>query len=63
VLRLIAKGQSNKEIAAAMGISDRTVKKHVSNVLEKLHLQDRLQLGVFVARNPLVLSSRRAPRH
>ena len=58
VARLISDGQSNKQIAVAMGISDRTVKKHVSNILEKLHLQDRLQIGVFVARNPLLLSSR-----
>ena len=58
VARLIADGQSNKQIAAAVGISDRTVKKHVSNILEKLGLHDRLQLGVFVARNPLALSSR-----
>ena len=63
VAAMIADGRSNKEIASAMGISDRTVKKHVSNILDKLRLQDRLQLGVFVARNPLLLSAARAPRH
>jgi DNA-binding NarL/FixJ family response regulator len=41
VLSLIAKGRSNKEIAAALGVSDETVKTHVSNVMQKLHAQDR----------------------
>ena len=41
VLSLIAKGRSNKEIAAALGVSDETVKSHVSNVLQKLQAQDR----------------------
>jgi DNA-binding NarL/FixJ family response regulator len=41
VLALIAKGRSNKEIAAALGVSDETVKTHVSNIMQKLHAQDR----------------------
>jgi two-component system NarL family response regulator len=41
VLALIAKGRSNKEIATALGVSDETVKTHVSNVMQKLHAQDR----------------------
>lgn len=41
VLALIAKGRSNKEIAAALGVSDETVKTHVSNVMQKLAAQDR----------------------
>lgn len=41
VLALIAKGRSNKEIAAALGVSDETVKTHVSNVMQKLQAQDR----------------------
>lgn len=41
VLSLIAKGRSNKEIAAALGVSDETVKTHVSNVMQKLSAQDR----------------------
>jgi DNA-binding NarL/FixJ family response regulator len=41
VLALIAKGRSNKEIAAALGVSDETVKTHVSNVMQKLNAQDR----------------------
>jgi DNA-binding NarL/FixJ family response regulator len=41
VLALIAKGRSNKEIAAALGVSDETVKSHVSNIMQKLQAQDR----------------------
>jgi DNA-binding NarL/FixJ family response regulator len=41
VLGLIAKGQSNKEIATALGVSDETVKTHVSNAMQKLNAQDR----------------------
>jgi DNA-binding NarL/FixJ family response regulator len=53
VARLVGEGASNKEIAAALAISDLTVKKHVGSILQKLGLNDRLQLGVSVARNPL----------
>ena len=41
VLRLIAQGKGNKEIAATLGVSDETVKTHVSNLMQKLHAQDR----------------------
>lgn len=41
VLALIAKGRSNKEIAATLGVSDETVKTHVSHVMQKLTAQDR----------------------
>lgn len=41
VLALVAKGRSNKEIAAALGVSDETVKTHVSNAMQKLTAQDR----------------------
>jgi len=41
VLGCIAKGRSNKEIATALGVSDETVKTHVSNVMQKLNAQDR----------------------
>ena len=58
VLRLLADGRSNKEIASALQISDRTVKKHVSRILRKLDLQSRLQVGVFVALHPHFLSPR-----
>ena len=55
VAELIADGRSNKEIAQALNISEPTVKKHVGHILGKLRLQDRLQIGLYVARNPLVL--------
>lgn len=41
VLRLVANGRSNKEIAAALGVSDETVKTHVSNAMQKLGANDR----------------------
>jgi DNA-binding NarL/FixJ family response regulator len=55
VAELIAAGRSNKEIASNLNISAPTVKKHVGQILTKLGLQDRLQVGLFVARNPLIL--------
>jgi DNA-binding NarL/FixJ family response regulator len=59
VAELISDGRSNKEIAQALEISEPTVKKHVGHILGKLRLQDRLQVGLYIARNPLVL--RRPP--
>jgi DNA-binding NarL/FixJ family response regulator len=55
VAALIAEGSSNKEIAARLRIGEPTVKKHVTSILRKLGLQDRLQAGLFLARNPLLL--------
>jgi DNA-binding NarL/FixJ family response regulator len=43
ILSLIAKGRANKEIAAALGIAEDTVKRHISNVLQKLDVSDRAQ--------------------
>ena len=65
VAALIAEGRSNKEISTDLGISEPTVKKHVGHILEKLRLQDRLQAGLHIARNPLLVSrvaSRNRPR-
>ena len=66
VAALITEAHSNKEIASLLGIGEATVKKHVGHILEKLGLQDRLQAGLFLARNPLLLehqsSSGRASR-
>lgn len=50
VLLLIAKGYSNKEIAAALQVSEKTVKTHVSNILQKLHLSDRTQAALYAVR-------------
>ncbi len=51
----IADGLSNKEISTSLGISEPTVKKHVGRILSKLGFADRLQAGLYLARNPLAL--------
>jgi DNA-binding NarL/FixJ family response regulator len=52
-LRLIAKGLANKEIAHELGVSEVTVKTHVSNVLSKLGLQSRTQAALFALKEGL----------
>ena len=47
VLKLIAEGLSNSDIAEQLVISEHTVKGHVSNILSKLHLADRTQAAVY----------------
>jgi NarL family two-component system response regulator LiaR len=47
ILKLIANGLKNSEIAEQLVISEHTVKGHVSNVLSKLHLADRTQAAVY----------------
>ena len=47
ILRLIAAGKANKEIATALTIGEKTVKTHVSNVLAKLGVQSRTQAAIF----------------
>ncbi len=54
VLVLIARGLSNRQIADSLHITEGTVKGHVSNVLSKLHLQDRTQAALFAVRHGLV---------
>jgi NarL family two-component system response regulator LiaR len=54
ILRLIARGLSNSEIADELVISENTVKGHVSNILSKLHLADRTQAAVFAWEQGLV---------
>jgi DNA-binding NarL/FixJ family response regulator len=54
VLRLIADGANNTEIAERLVISEHTVKRHVSNILSKLHLADRTQAAVYAWREGMV---------
>lgn len=53
VLRLVAQGSSNQEIAAALGISTGTVRVHVSTILSKLHLASRTQAALYALREGL----------
>jgi NarL family two-component system response regulator LiaR len=54
VLKLIAKGYSNNQIAEELVISENTVKGHVSNILSKLHLVDRTQAAVYAWKQGIV---------
>ncbi len=54
VLRLVAEGLNNAEIAERLVLSEKTVKAHVSNILSKLHLADRTQAAVFAWRQGLM---------
>ena len=54
VLRLLAQGQSNKQIARSLHITDKTVKTHVSNILSKLGVQSRTQATLYAVRIGLV---------
>ncbi|MER5806992.1 response regulator transcription factor [Streptomyces sp. NPDC002033] len=54
VLGLIADGRSNREIARALVLSEKTVKTHVSNILMKLDLSDRTQAALWAVRHGLV---------
>ena len=50
VLAELARGRSNREIARALNVSEKTVKTHVSSVLGKLGVQDRTQAALFAVR-------------
>lgn len=54
VLKLIADGMSNAEMAAKLILSEKTIKGHVSNILSKLHLVDRTQAAVYAWREGIV---------
>jgi DNA-binding NarL/FixJ family response regulator len=53
ILRLVADGKTNKEIAGEVFLSDKTVKNYVSSILSKLNLQRRAQAAAFVAKHRL----------
>jgi len=54
VLKMVAEGATNKEIASALFITENTVKNHLRNILSKLHLQNRIQAAVYAARKGLI---------
>ncbi len=54
ILTLVTQGNANKEIAAQLGISEDTVKQHVSRILQKLHVNDRAQATAEAIRRGLV---------
>jgi DNA-binding NarL/FixJ family response regulator len=54
VLRLIVAGRSNKEIGVELSVSENTIKIHLRNILEKLHLENRIQAAVYAVRQGIV---------
>lgn len=54
ILELVVKGETNREIGSALSIAENTVKMHLANILEKLHLQNRIQIAVYAVRKGLV---------
>ena len=58
VLRLIADGKNNHDIADQLVISETTVKTHVSNILSKLHLKDRTQVAIYALKHGILNDER-----
>lgn len=54
VLKLLAEGLFNKEIAYKLSISEKTVKNHVSNIFKKINVSDRTQAAVYAIKNNIV---------
>jgi len=54
VLRMVAKGMGNKEIAASLNIAEVTVKLHVSHVLEKLNAKDRTEAATLAVQRGII---------
>jgi DNA-binding NarL/FixJ family response regulator len=61
ILSAIARGLTNKEIAARLHVSERTVKRRVEDVYAKLHLTDRLEAAVYAAQQGIDTRSRSGP--
>jgi DNA-binding NarL/FixJ family response regulator len=61
VINLVGEGKANKEIAAELGISERTARTHVSNILGKLGLSSRTQAALWAVREGLVGSGAEQP--
>ncbi|MGI8776547.1 MAG: response regulator [Acidimicrobiales bacterium] len=53
VLRLVAQGRTNREAAAALNLSENTVKNHMANILDKLHLRSRVEAAIYALRSKL----------
>lgn len=58
IVRLIATGANNREIAEVLYISEKTVKNHITNILSRLNLRDRIQVAIFAHSNLSDLSSK-----
>ena len=54
VLRLVAQGLNNRDIASKLFISENTVKNHIRNILEKLHLHSRMEAVVYAVREKMI---------
>ena len=54
VLKLVANGETNKEIAAALCISPATVKRHLENILRKLQLKNRVTAAVYAVKERMI---------
>ncbi len=52
-LELLVQGRSNRDIANALSVSENTVKRHLVDIMDKLHLQNRIQLAVYAVRQGL----------
>jgi DNA-binding NarL/FixJ family response regulator len=51
ILGFVAEGKSNKEIAAALAMAENTVKSHLKSILEKLHVENRVQAATYALRH------------
>jgi DNA-binding NarL/FixJ family response regulator len=62
VIKALAQGKSNKEIARDLDISEKTVRNHASNIYKKLHIFDRTQAVIYAVRRGLVDLEHLEPR-